>query len=138
MADLSVVPYRNGDLNMKRGFDIGAGPSRGVEAAVRVLEDLVEDGELDEESVRRVAWMQDWETIVLGEAPVAQWTREEHGDTIYAVCAPAELARILETMTELRAHVPAAHRKAWDELATFLEACANNGGTVSLYYDPLG
>ena len=138
MADLAVAPYRKGGANMKKGFDVGAGPSRDIENVIRDLEDLVEDDVVDETLVRRVAWMSDWEDIVLGAEPRKHWKREEAADTITAVCAPKELERILAAMKTLRPHVEKTKLTSWDELTTFLRACAKDGGTVCLWYDPMG
>jgi hypothetical protein len=139
MADLAVHAYRKKRIDMKDGFDIGAGPSRGVESAIAALEDLAGDGELDEDAVHRVAWMQDWENIVLpGGKPRSSWVVDDAGDTTTAVCDPKELAAIIATMATLRTNVPKKYQPAWDQLATFLKGCAKGGGTVCLYYDPMG
>jgi hypothetical protein len=83
--------------------------------------------------------MEDWENILLpGGKPRPGWVVDDAGDTTTAVCAPKELAAIIQTMTTLRVHVPKRYQAAWDELATFLEGCAKGGGTVCLYYDPMG
>jgi hypothetical protein len=138
MADLAVAPYRGGRAQLKKGFDVGAGPSRDVEDAIRSLETLVEDGDLDAALVRRVAWMSDWEEIVVGAEPRKHWARKEDGDTTTVVCAPKELERILSAMKVLRPHVRKSALASWDELISFLRACAKAGGTVCLWYSPTG
>jgi len=138
VSDLLVAPYRKGQAEIKKSFAVGVGPSRDIEDAVLSLRDLVEDEDLDEALVQRVAWMNDWEQIVLGGEPRKHWKREEAADTITAVCAPKELERILAAMKTLRLHVRESRLASWDEFTSFLHACAKNGGTVCLWYDPMG
>jgi hypothetical protein len=138
MPDLTVAPYRKGHVEITKGFDVGAGPSRDIEEAILSLEDLVEEDGLDEALVRRVAWMQDWEDLVALSEPREGWTLEEAGDTTTAVCAPKELERILAAMETLRPQIRKELVASWDELTAFLRACAKNGGTVCLWYDPMG
>ena len=138
MPDLAVAPYRRGHAEIKKGFDVGAGPSRDIEGAIQWLEDLVDDDKLDEALVRRVAWIQDWEEIVVGAEPRKNWTRQEAADTVTAICAPKELERILAAMKTLRPHIRQGLVASWDELTSFLRACAKNGGTVCLWYSPTG
>lgn len=132
-------PYQRGKAGIKKGFDVGAGLSHDVEDAIRELQGLVEDDDdLDEALVRRVAWMDDWEQIVVLPEPREHWTRKEAADTITAVCAPKELERILATMKAVRPHVSEQLLASWDELTSFLRACAKDGGTVCLWYDLMG
>src|SRR5215470_5556651 len=105
MSDLTVAPYRKGNAEITKGFDVGAGPSRDIEDAIGDLEELVADDVVNETLVRRVAWMNDWEQIVVGAKPRKHWTRKEAADTITAVCAPKELERILAAMKTLRPQV---------------------------------
>jgi hypothetical protein len=135
MADLSVVPVRNGKMDMRGGFDIGAGPSVGVDDAVALLEDAAENGELDPVLVRRVAWMQNWEDILLGEQDVPGWARDSGDEVITAICDTDELASIIEATEKL---APKVELASWKELLAFLRSCAKKGGTIALYYDPCG
>jgi len=41
-------------------------------------------------------------------------------------------------MHELRMHVGRTDLAAWDKLTAFLDDCARRGGTVCLWYDPMG
>ena len=138
MPDLSVAPYGKKGANMKRSFDVGAGPSVGIEDAIDELQGLVDDEELDEALVTRVAWIRDWEDILLVGEPRKEWKRSEAADTITAVCAPKELARIIEAMKKLRVHLREAQQTQWDALTKYLVGCAKNGGTICLWYDPMG
>lgn len=125
---------QRGGADMKRSFDVGAGPSLGIDVEVRALRDLADDGDVDAELVDRVSFMEDWERLVYGDAPDG-WTREEGDDVITVVCDPAELGRILAAMKALRPRV--SNTRAWDALAAFLEGCAKRG-SICLWYDPLG
>ncbi|MCX5743887.1 MAG: hypothetical protein NT062_15465 [Proteobacteria bacterium] len=138
VSDLLVAPYRKGQADIKKSFALGVGPSREIEVAILALQDLVDEEDLDEALVQRVAWMNDWEEIVLGAEPRKHWKRVEAADTTIAVCAPKELERILAAMKTLRPHVRASRRASWDEFTVFLHACAKNGGSVCLWYDPMG
>jgi hypothetical protein len=139
VPDLSVAPYRNGNLVMKDSFDVGAGPSFGLDRVWQTLADHAEDGEVDDVSVRSVSFMEDWEDIVSGKRD--GWrveSEDEESGTTTVVCAPAELARIRAAMTVLRPHVPAPNQAQWDKLTAFYAACSESGATICLWYDPMG
>jgi hypothetical protein len=135
MADLSVVPVRGGNLDMKSSFDVGAGPTNGLDDVIRSLDDRAREGELDADEVRRVGFFEDWENIVLGDERYDGWTRNEAGGVITATCDKAELAKIIAAMDALARE---ADTPRWAELTTFLRKAAEKGGTIALWYDAEG
>ncbi|AKF03615.1 hypothetical protein [Sandaracinus amylolyticus] len=137
--DLSVVFQRDGALDMRRGFDVGAGPSAGIDVILGALDDLARDGELDPEPLRTASWLAQWEEIVLGEGERRGWSREGV-DPVVALCERAELARILSAMEALRPAVVetmSAHVSSWDALSSFLRAC-HAEGSIALWCDLAG
>ena len=132
--DLSVVFQKDGALDMRRGFDVGAGPSAGVDEILRELDDRARDGELDPELVSTVSWLADWEQILLGDSERRGWSREGL-DVVVGLCEREELERILAAMDALRpAVVEIGSASSWDALATFLRAC-HADGSIALWCD---
>ncbi|UJR83912.1 hypothetical protein [Sandaracinus amylolyticus] len=134
--DLSVVFHRDGALDMRRGFDVGAGPSAGVDVILRELDDRAREGELDPEQVRIASWLADWEEILLGDGERSGWSREGL-DVIVGLCERTELERILAAMDALRPAVVESMPSriaSWDALSSFLRGCYAEG-SIALWCD---
>jgi hypothetical protein len=133
--DLSVVFCKKGRLDMQRSFDVGAGPSAGIEDLLRRLSDLVEDGEADASAVERASWLADWERILLSDETVPGWSRDGI-ETVTALCERDELGRILAASEALRPAVAELGATAkWDAFVAFLTECHAQGGTIALWCD---
>lgn len=128
------MPYKQGRMDMKGGFDFGSEPGCAVERAVEAMNDLVEEGKLDEATLAPlVFWLAQHE---LGWSdPPPGWTQESDSAI---VCSTRSLALLIDAIEKLERHVAPSDRAGWDRLAKLCGDAARSGGTIAIYYDPEG